>query len=36
MGSKARVKDEKKDPVKEVHRLSRVGVRLVNSTSGGV
>ena len=36
MGSTAHVEDEKKELVKEVHRLARLGVRLVDSTSGGV
>ena len=36
MGSTAHVEDEKKELVKEVHRLARLGVRWVDSTSGGV
>ena len=36
MGSKAHVKDEKKELVKDIHRLVRLGVRLVDSTSGDV
>ena len=36
MGSTTHVEDEKKELVKEVHRLARLGVRLVDSTSGGV
>ncbi|XP_069145885.1 uncharacterized mitochondrial protein AtMg00860-like [Solanum lycopersicum] len=36
MGSTAHVEDEKKELVKDVHRLARLGVRLVDSTSGGV
>ena len=36
MGSKAHVKDEKKELVKDIHRLVRLGVRLMASTSGGV
>ena len=36
MGSTAHVEDEKKKLEKEVHKLARLGVRLVDSTSGGV
>ncbi|XP_069152134.1 uncharacterized protein [Solanum lycopersicum] len=36
MGSTTHVEDEKNELVKEVHRLARLGVRLVDSTSGGV
>ena len=36
MGSTAHVEDEKKELVKDVHRLDKLGVRLVDSTSGGV
>ena len=39
MGSTTHVEDEKKELVKDVHgltRLARQGVRLVDSTSGGV
>ena len=36
MGSTTHVEDEKKELVKEVHRLARLGVRFVDSTSGGV
>ena len=33
MGSTAHVEDEKKKLVKNIHRLERLGVRLVDSTS---
>ena len=36
MGSIDHVEDEKKELVKVIHRLSRLGVRLVDSNSGGV
>ena len=36
MGSTAHVEDEKKELAKDVHRLAILGVRLVDSTSGGV
>ena len=36
MGSTAHVEDEKKEFVKDIHRLARLGVRLVDSTSVGV
>ena len=36
MGSTAHVEDEKKELAKDVHRLTILGVRLVDSTSGGV
>ena len=36
MGSTTHVEDEKKELVKKVHRLARLGVRLVDSTSGDV
>ena len=36
MESKTHVDDEKKELVKDVHRLARLGVRLIDSTSGGV
>ena len=36
MGSTTHIEDEKKELVKDVHRLARLGVRLVDSTSGGV
>ena len=32
MGSTAHVEDEKKELVKDVHRLARLGVRLLDST----
>ena len=34
MGSTAYIEDEKKELVKDIHRLARLGVRLVDSTSG--
>ena len=36
MGSTTHVEDEKKELVKDVHRLERLGVWLVDSTTGGV
>ena len=36
MGSIAHVEVEKKELAKDVHRLARLGVRLVDLTSGGV
>ena len=36
MGSNTHIDHEKKELVKNVHRLSRLGVRLIDSTSGGV
>ncbi|WMV08641.1 hypothetical protein MTR67_002026 [Solanum verrucosum] len=36
MGSVAHIEDNKKKLVQDVHRLSRLGVRLVDSTKGGV
>ena len=36
MGSTSHVEDEKKELVKDMHRLARLGVRLVDSPSGGV
>ena len=36
MGSTTHVENKKKELAKEVNRLSRLGVRLVDSTSGGV
>ena len=36
MGSTTHVENEKKGLVKDVHRLARLGVRLVHYTSGGV
>ena len=35
MGSTAHVEDEKKELVKDIHRLARLGVRLIDSTCGG-
>ena len=34
--SKAHMEDENKELIKDAHRLARLGVRLVDSTSGGV
>ena len=36
MGSTTHIEDEKKKLAKEVHRLARLGVQLVDSTSGSV
>ncbi|KAH0730144.1 hypothetical protein KY289_001332 [Solanum tuberosum] len=36
IGSVAHIEDYKKELVRDVHRLARVGVRLVDSTKGGV
>ncbi|KAH0705979.1 hypothetical protein KY285_010511 [Solanum tuberosum] len=36
IGSMAHVEDEKKELVREMHRLSRLGVKLVDSTKDGV
>ena len=36
MGSISHIEDEMKELAKDVHRLARLGVRLVDSTSGGV
>ena len=36
MGSTSHVQDGKKELVKDIHRLSRLGVQLVYSTSAGV
>ena len=36
MGSVSHNDDEKKELVKEVHQLARLGVRLVDTPSGGV
>ena len=36
MGCTAHVEDEKKKLVNDIHRLARLGVRLVNYTSWGV
>ena len=36
MGSTTPVEDGQKELVKDIHRLDRLGVRLVDSTSGGV
>ena len=36
VGSTTHVEDEKKELVKDIHRLSRLDVRLVDSSSGGV
>ncbi|WMV46045.1 hypothetical protein MTR67_039430 [Solanum verrucosum] len=36
MGSVAHIEDEKKELVRDVHRLAQLGVQLVDSTEGGV
>ena len=36
MGSTTHIEDEKKELVKDVHILARLGVRLVDATSGSV
>ena len=36
MGSTAHVEEEKRELAKDVHRLARLGVRLMDSTEGGV
>ena len=36
MENTAHVEDEKKELAKDVHKLARLGVQLVDSTSGGV
>ncbi|WMV32887.1 hypothetical protein MTR67_026272 [Solanum verrucosum] len=36
MGSVAHVDDESKELVRDVHRLARLGVQLVDSTKGGI
>ncbi|KAH0784270.1 hypothetical protein KY290_003868 [Solanum tuberosum] len=36
MGSTAHVEEEKRELAKDVHRLTRLGVRLMDSTEGGV
>ena len=36
MGSTTHIEDEKKKLAKQVHRLARLGVWLVDSTSGGI
>ena len=36
MGSVSRIDDEKKELVKEVYQLERLGVRLTDAPSGGV
>ena len=36
MNSVSHVEDAKKELVREVHRLARLGVRLVDSSDGGV
>ena len=35
IGSKTHIEDEKKELAKDVHRLAKLGVSLVDSTSGG-
>ncbi|WMV46834.1 hypothetical protein MTR67_040219 [Solanum verrucosum] len=36
MGSTAHVEEERRELAKDVHRLARLGVRLMDSTEGGV
>ncbi|WMV46653.1 hypothetical protein MTR67_040038 [Solanum verrucosum] len=36
MGSTAHVEEENRDLAKDVHRLTRLGVRLMDSTQGGI
>ena len=36
LGITTHIEDEKKELVKDVHRLARLGVQLVDSTSGSV
>ena len=36
MGSTTHVEDDQKELVKYIHRLARLGVRLVESTSEGI
>ena len=36
MGSTTQFEDEKTEFVKYIHRLARLGVRVIDSTSGGV
>ena len=36
MGNTTHIDDEKKELVKDVHKLARLGVWLIDSTSGGV
>ena len=36
MGSVFHIEDGKKELVRDVHRLARMGVRLLDSTKGGV
>ena len=36
MGSTANVEDKKKELLKDIHRLARLGMRLVDSTSWGI
>ena len=36
MGSMSHIDDEKKELIKEIHLLSRLGVRLEDAPSGGV
>lgn len=36
MGSVAQVDDEKKELVRDVHRLTRLGIQQVDSSEGGV
>ena len=36
MGSTTHIEDEKKELVKDIQRMAKLGVLLVDSTSGGV
>ena len=36
MGSTTHVEDKKKELLKDIHRLARLGMRLVDSTSWGI
>ena len=36
MGSTAHVEEEKMELAKDVHKLARMGVRLMDSTEGGI
>ena len=36
MGSTAHVEEEKRELAKDVHKLARQGVRLMDSTEGGI
>ena len=36
MGSTSHVEEEKRELAKDLHRLARLGVRLMDSTEGGI